>query len=151
MSASSPEVLRRHERRQKQRELKEQQKRQSGEYPPVTTLANRKSDYKTVEDEKEATQYITEEVLKVHIQLLPGLLKKLSHIPDSRNPKKIKHKMNVLMFYGILMFVFQIPSRRHTNREVTAPQLLENLRAVFPELDEMPHQDTLQRLLTEIV
>lgn len=150
MNALSPEVLRRHERRQKQRKLKEQQKRQSGGYPSVTTLANRKSDYKTVEEEKEAIQHITEEVLKVHLQLLPGLLKKLSRIPDPRNSKKIKHQINMLMFYGILMFVFQIPSRRHTNREVTAPQLLGNLRAVFPELEEMPHQDTLYRLLVEI-
>lgn len=35
--------LSRHERRQKQRELIEQQKRMSPQYPPVITLANRKN------------------------------------------------------------------------------------------------------------
>jgi len=58
--------------------------------------------------------------------------------------------MTVLMIYGILIFVFQVPSRRNANQEVTAPQFLENLRAIFPELTEMPHQDTLYRLLVEI-
>lgn len=45
------------------------------------------------------------------------------------------------------MFVFQMHSRRETNREMTTPQLLENLRLLFPELTDMPHQDTLCRLL----
>jgi len=142
--------LSRHERRQKQRELKEQQKRQSSGYPFVTTFSNCKSPFITVAEEKEAIQQTTEAVLGVYRQLLPGLLKKLSRIPDPRQPNKIKHQLTVLMIYGILMFVFQIPSRRQANREMTAPQFLENLRAVFPELEEMPHQDTLQRLLAEI-
>ena len=142
--------LKRHEHRQNQRKLKEQQKRQSGGYPFVTRFANRKADYKTIDEEKEAILHTTAAMLNVYRQLLPGLLKKLSRIADPRAPKKIKHQMDMLMFYGILMFVFQIPSRRQTNRDMTAPQLLENLRAVFPELKEMPHQDTLYRLLVEI-
>ena len=142
--------LKRHEHRQNQRKLKEQQKRQSGGYPFVTRFANRKADYKTIDEEKEAILHTTAAMLNVYRQLLPGLLKKLSRIADPRAPKKIKHQMDMLMFYGILMFVFQIPSRSQTNRDMTAPQLLENLRAVFPELKEMPHQDTLYRLLVEI-
>ena len=142
--------LSRYELRQKQRELKEQQKRRSIGYPFVTRFANRKSRFKTVDEEKEAIQQTTEATLDVYRQLLPGLLKKLSRIPDPRQPNKIKHQISVLMIYGILMFVFQIPSRRQTNRDMTAPQLLENLQAVFPELKEMPHQDTLYRLLVEI-
>jgi hypothetical protein len=142
--------LSRHERWQDQRERAEQQKRQSGRYPFVTRFANRKADYKTIDEEKEAIQQTTEATLNVYRQLLPGLLKKLSRIPDPRNPKKIKHQITVLMIYGILLFVFQIPSRRQANRDMTTPQLLENLRAVFPELKEMPHQDTLYRLLAKI-
>jgi hypothetical protein len=138
------------ERRRKQRELREQQKRQGKEYPPTFTLPNRKSDWKTVNEEKEAIQYTTEEQLKVYEQFLPGLLKKLAQIPDLRNPKKIKHQMRVMMFYGILMFVFQKTSRRKTNQEMTTPQLLENLKVLFPELTDMPHQDTLCRLLEKI-
>ncbi|WP_176237212.1 hypothetical protein [Candidatus Hakubella thermalkaliphila] len=55
--------------------------------------------------------------------------------------------MTVMLLYGSLMFVFQMPSRRETNKEMTTPQLLEKLQAVFPELTAMPHQDSLCRLL----
>jgi len=48
------------------------------------------------------------------------------------------------------MFVFHLSSRRKVNRELTGPQLLENLRAIFPELTDMPHQDTLCRLMEEM-
>jgi len=58
--------------------------------------------------------------------------------------------MTVMMFYGIFMFVFQMSSRRETNQEMTTPQLLENLKVLFPELTAMPHQDTLCRLLEKI-
>jgi len=142
--------LKRHERRQKQRELKEQQKRQSDGYPSVTKYANRKSPHKTVAEEKEANQQTTEATLDVYRQFLPGLLKKLSRIPDPRQPGKIKHQITVLMVYGILIFVLQIPSRRQANRDLTGPLFLEHLRSIFPELEEMPHQDTLNRLLAEI-
>lgn len=54
------------------------------------------------------------------------------------------------MIYGILMFVFQMTSRRASNREMTTPQLLANLQSIFPELTDMPHQDTLCRLLEDI-
>lgn len=142
--------LNRHERRRKQRELREQQKKQGKQYPPTCTLPNRKSDLKTVDEEKSAIQNMTEEKLKVYVQVLPELLRKLAQIPDPRNPKKIKHQMTVMMFYGILMFMFQMTSRRATNQEMTTPQLLANLQAVFPELTDMPHQDTLYRLLEKI-
>ncbi len=140
----------RHERRKQIRLLKEQQKRKGVCYPPVTTLPNCKSDLKTVAEEKAVVQETTEEKLRIYQLLLPGLLNKLSRISDPRSPEKVKHKITVLMLYGILMFAFQMGSRRQTNREMTTPQLLENLKAVFSELEEMPHQDTLCRLLEEI-
>jgi hypothetical protein len=142
-----PAGLKRCERRRLQRELREQQKKQGKQYPPTFTLPNRKSDLKTVEEEKAVVQRIIEEQLKVYGQLLPGLLKKLARIPDPRKPKKTKHQMTVMMLYGIMMFVFQNTSRRETNQEMTTPQMLENLQAVFPELTALPHQDTLCRLL----
>lgn len=139
--------LPRYERRQKQRKLEQEKKQQGEHYPRTSTLPNRKSGWKTVEEEQEAIQTTTEEKLKVYQQLLPGLLKKLHRIPDPRQLKKTKHRMTVMMIYGILMFVFHMHSRRETNREMTTPQLLENLRLLFPELTDMPHQDTLCRLL----
>lgn len=92
MNASSMEDLKRHEKRQTQRELAQRQKRLSGHYP-VVTFPNRKNAYKTVDEEKEAIQHTTEDALEVYIQLLPGLLEKLTRIPDPRQPKKIKHQI----------------------------------------------------------
>jgi hypothetical protein len=48
------------------------------------------------------------------------------------------------------MFVFQFASRRETNREMTHPQFLTNLQRLFPEIDTLPHADTLFRLLRDI-
>jgi hypothetical protein len=82
--------------------------------------------------------------------MLPILLKRLSKISDLRNPKKNKHKLTVLLIYGILCFAFQMSSRRQANREMTRPMFEENLRGLFPELEELPHADTLARLLARI-
>ncbi len=82
--------------------------------------------------------------------LLPILLKRLSKIKDPRNPKKCKHKMTVIMIYGILTFVFQMSSRREANREMTRPMFIQNLLLYFPELEDLPHNDTLMRLLSKI-
>lgn len=41
-------------------------------------------------------------------------------------------------------------SRREANREMTQPMFLENLKRIFPELESLPHHDTLQRLLSPI-
>jgi len=83
-------------------------------------------------------------------QLMPDLLKRLEKIPDPRNPKKLKHRLTVLMRYGILVFVFQYSSRREANRDITRPVFEDNLRLLFPQLDELPHADTLFRLLCRI-
>ena len=83
-------------------------------------------------------------------QQLPDLLKRLEKIPDPRNPKKLKHRLTVLMLYGILVFVFQYSSRREANAEITRPMFEDNLRLLFPQLDDLPHSDTLFRLLCRI-
>ena len=57
--------------------------------------------------------------LRILRSQLPTILRRLAKIPDPRNPKKIKHKLTVLMIYGILMFVFQMTSRHEANREMT--------------------------------
>lgn len=81
---------------------------------------------------------------------LPNLLERLSKIPDYRNPKKVKHKMTVVLIYGILMFVYQMASRREANREMTRPAFKESLRLIFPDLEDLPHHDTLDRILSKI-
>jgi len=82
--------------------------------------------------------------------MLPTLLKRFAKIADPRNPKKLKHRLTLLMIYGLLVFVFQYSSRRAANREITRPMFKQNLRALFPQLDNLPHADTLSRLLCRI-
>ena len=63
--------------------------------------------------------------------MLPGLLLKLKKIKDPRQPLKIKHKITVLMIYGILLFVYQVGSRRTANKELSAPIFFERLLSGF--------------------
>jgi len=113
-------------------------------------ISNNTSEFKTVEEEKQARRDATIEQVKVFRTQLPALLAQLSKIHDPRNPKKIKHKLTVLILYGVLTFVYQMTSRREANRVVTQPQFMENLRFLFPELESIPHNDSLNRLLATI-
>ena len=71
--------------------------------------------------------------------MLPVLLKRLNKIEDTRNP-----------IYGILCFAFQMASRREATREMTRPMFMANLRRLFPDLENLPHHDTLARILEKI-
>ncbi len=51
---------------------------------------------------------------------------------------------------SLSLFFFRLDSRRKANRTLTQPQFLENIRAIVPELETMPHVDTLNRFLTRI-
>jgi hypothetical protein len=82
--------------------------------------------------------------------LLPKLLKELSKIPNPRQPKKVKHKLTVVLLYGLLSFVLQMASRREANRELSRPAFTPTLQALFPELESLPHADTRRQLLQEI-
>jgi len=46
--------------------------------------------------------------------------------------------------------VLQISSRREANDVLTWPQFEENLRTLFPDLETLPHADTLFRLLRDM-
>lgn len=118
--------------------------------PPTATISNGKSEWATVEEEQQARRDAIAAQIKVYRSILPILLKRLAKIPDARNPKTTKHKVTVLMLYGILAFVFQMASRREANRQMSLPMFQQNLRLLFPELETVPHQDTLNRLLSSI-
>jgi hypothetical protein len=120
------------------------------EKPKKPALPNRLSGMKTVEEEKAERQDTAEAALKVYRKLLPGLLVRLKQIKDPRSPKKVKHTLTVLMVYGILAFVFQISSRREANRQMDCPIFFENVKNMFPELETLPHADTLERFLEKI-
>jgi hypothetical protein len=115
-----------------------------------TQAINAKRSYQTLEEEQTVRQNILAEQIKVWRRTLPTLLNKLSRIHDPRKPKSIKHKMVVLMTFGLLAFVFRLKSRREMNRELTGAAINFQLQKIFPELDSIPHADTLARLLENI-
>lgn len=140
----------RKEHKKAQRKLRAEQRAQGFDMPSSATISNAKCPCKTVEEEKEMRVDAVTQQIKVYRAAWPGLLKRLNKIKDPRNPKKSKHKLNVLIIYGILCFAFQMASRREANREMTRPMFMENLRILFPELETLPHHDTLARLLEQI-
>lgn len=140
----------RRERKKAQRELRDTQKATGLIAPPSPSISNRKCDCKNEEEEKSVRLDAVTQQVKAYRSMLPVILKRLSKIKDPRNPKKIRHKMTVLLIYGILCFAFQMASRREATREMTRPMFMANLRRLFPELEDLPHHDTLARLLDRI-
>jgi hypothetical protein len=141
------------QRRQKKKARKELRAKQQAEglRPGVcVSIPNSKCKYEDVEQEYDARMHAATEQFRLLRAKLPVLLKRLSKIEDPRNPKKIKHTMTVLMIYGILIFVFQMSSRRQATGEMTHPMFKKNLREFLPDLEELPHGDTLERLLERI-
>jgi hypothetical protein len=55
------------------------------------------------------------------------------------------------MIYGILTFVFQMSSCREANRQMSQPMFWQNLKFFFPEIEDLPHHDTLKRLLPDML
>jgi len=147
-----PETVKQQRRARKRarQQLRQQQRAQGLEAVGRPALPNGKSAWATVGEEQAGRQQAVEEQTRVFRSLLPTLLKRLAKIADPRNPKTLQHQLTVVMVYGILTFVFQMASRREANRRMSRPQFQQNLRALFPELESCPHQDTLNRLLADI-
>ena len=140
----------RKQRKESQQELRRTQKDAGLDVPARVNIPNRTSQYQSVEEEKSARLEAVSQQVKVYRAVLPDLLKRLSRISDPRSPRKIKHKLTVLMIYGILCFAFQMSSRREAGREMTRPMFMANLQRLFPDLKDLPHHDTLARLLERI-
>jgi len=138
------------DRRRAAQKLRRHQAEQGHSARPQAVISNSKSEWSTVAEERTARQEAVEGQLQVFRSALPTLLKQLSRIRDPRNPKTIKHKLTVVMLYGLLTFVYQMASRREANQKMSMPVFLHNLQLMFPELESLPHHDTLNRLLSEI-
>jgi hypothetical protein len=113
-------------------------------------LPNACSAYASIAQAQQAREAAVSGQLRILRRELPRLLARVAKIPDPRQPRKCRHKLTVLVLYGLLMVVFQFASRREVNREMTRPPFAANLRVLFPELDTRPHADTLFRLLRDI-
>ena len=138
------------ERKRAQKVLREELQAKGFNVSSHGTISNHKCEFKSVEEEGAARNEAVLEQLKVFRSKLPVLVQRLSKIPDPRNPKKTKHRLTVLLLYGILVFVLQMSSSREATREMSRPMFWENLKSVFPELEDVPHHDTLKRLLEHI-
>ena len=134
-------------RRKAQKRLRAQQRAEGLDTPAKATLPNHKSQLRTPEQEQQARQEAAGSYFQILRSQLPSLLHRLSHIPDPRVPKKTKHKLTMVLIYGLLSFVFQMASRREANRKMTMPTFQANLKLLMPDFEEIPHHDTLYRLL----
>ena len=111
------------------------------------SVSNRLCPYPSAAEEQAAREAAVDGQLGVLRSLLPKLLVDLNRIPDLRQAKKVKHKLTVVLLYGLLSFVFQMASRREANRELSRPGFMATLQGLFPELESLPHADTLHRVL----
>ena len=116
---------------------------------PPASVSNRLCPYATEAEEQAAREEAVAAQLGIWRPLLPKVLKDLSKIPEPRQPKKTKHKLTVVLLYGLLSFVFQMASRREANRTLSRPAFLATLQGLFPELESLPHADTLHRVLCQ--
>ena len=139
-------------RSSRQARVELRQRQQAAGLKPVIkpTVANHLSQYESREEEQQGRQQTITDKAAALRTLLPTVLARLAKIPDPRRPKKIKHKLTVLMLHGILSFVLQMASRREANREMSRPVFKENLMLLFPDLETIAHHDTLMRLLDRI-
>ncbi len=117
---------------------------------PRTQAQNRKSAHTTVEEERAFRAEIVAAQIQSWRSVLPSLIKKLSRIPDPRRTNGVHHKRTMLLLFGLFAFIFRLASRREMNRELTTPLIFEHLKQLFPEMDSIPHADTLARLLESI-
>jgi hypothetical protein len=132
-------------RRKLQQELQNSAKQKNTE-----NIVNRIHIQKTIEEEASERIGITIEQAKFVKVQLPILLRQFSKISDPRNPKKLKHKLTVLLLFGILCLIYNTASRREANRIMTQPMFVETLKTLYPDLESIPHQDTLFRVLSLI-
>lgn len=117
---------------------------------PRTKARNVKQPYASIETMKMDREDKLSEQIKAWRSILPILIKRFSKIADPRRAKRVKHKITVVMLYGLFAFIFRLSSRREINRELSSTVIFENLQKLFPELESIPHADTLARVLEKI-
>ena len=117
---------------------------------PRTQAHNRKCDAKNIQEQQLSYEEPFAAQIKAWRSMLPIIIKHFCNIKDPREPGKIKHSMPGLMLLGLFMFIFRIQSKREFNRELSAPAINSILQEMFPDLNSIPHADTLSRVLSRI-
>ena len=133
--------------RANQRKIRQYVLTHNADIIPRTKAHNRKCPYETEKEEKEFLEDVVGAQVKAWRSMLPDLIKKFARIPDYRRAGSIKHKMTVLMVFALFAFIFRLSSRREMNKELTCPVIFNHLKKLFPELETIPHADTLARVL----
>lgn len=142
-------MMKRNEARKTEKEIRKQATEERNLQKKDRNILNCKSSFASVEEEIKDRYETAEETLKAYWKYIPDILEDLSGLKDPRNPKKVKHKLSLLMLYGIFIFVFHLSSRRDANSEIT-PIFLENMKRFFPDLENIPHSCTLARVLEDL-
>lgn len=113
-------------------------------------LPNRKSAHETPEEELKERQDVVEMSVKTCHKMLSEILERMSRIKDPRDTRKITYRMQTLLIYGILISMYHIGSRRNANKVISQPIFFDNLKTMYPELDLVPHADTLADVLKQM-
>ena len=111
-----------------------------------TQARNCKSQATTLDQQRAEYEDIVGAQMKVWRKLLPSMIRQLSRIKDPRQTGKVKHQMAVIMFLGLMQFIFKLKSRREYNEELTCPHVVNTLRKLFPEIISVPHAETIARI-----
>jgi len=136
--------------RASQRKIRQSLSTLNADITPRTQAHNRKCDSQSIDEEREFRADVVSAQIKAWRSMLPTLIKKFARIPDYRRTNSIKHKITVLMIFGLFAFIFRLSSRREMNRELTSPVIFDHLKRIFPEIETIPHADTLARILERI-
>ena len=120
-----------------------------GFYPKEKKIAqsNRKGGATPTDEEADE---MTQRYARLLGALLPGMLVKLSRIEDTRDQSRVKYSLAHVILFGMLMFLSHTSSRRAANRELANNKLLGLVIEFVPGVVDMPHADTLARLLCGI-
>jgi len=98
---------------------------------PRTKARNAKQPYANVEAMKTDREDKLSEQIKTWRSVLPILIKRFAKISDPRRAKSVKHKIVVLMLYGLFAFIFRLSSRREINRELSGAVIFEIYKNYF--------------------
>lgn len=132
------------------REIRQRTEAFKADIIPRTQAHNRKCAYQSLEEERGSRADVVAAQIRAWRSIMPNLIRRFRRIPDYRRPGSIQHKMTVLMVFGLFAFIFRLSSRREMNRELTSPVIFNHLKKIFPEIDSIPHADTLARALEQI-
>jgi len=105
-------------------------------------ISNTKNGALSAKDEMDSRLDAAIEFIKVNKKHFEDLIGDFNLIGDPRHQSYIDYNVPELLFFGILTFLFHAQSRRESNTMVTSV-FLENILEWLPQIEKLPHADTL--------